>query len=280
VADNELGAYLATRRALMSPLDIGKNDGTRRRVPGLRRSEVADRAGISVEYYTELEQGRGRRPSEQVLTALARMFRLDRDERAYLFGLAGIFSPPPRGSLVHVDAALLDLLDKLTGIPAQIFTDLYELIAQNALAGALLGASIEPPDAGGTSVAAAWFLSPGAARARYLGSETAGISAAYVADLRASAGRRPHDTRLAAMITRLRADSPEFTGLWDEAAVEVRRSGRHQVIHPSLGAIEVECTSMLNEDGTQRLVWYSPRIGGKAVQQLQLLSVLENAGLG
>jgi hypothetical protein len=214
-----------------------------------------------------------------VLTALARMFRLDRDERAYLFGLAGIFSPPPRGSLAHVDAALLDLLDKLTAIPAQIFTDLYELIAQNDLAGALLGSSIESPTVG-TSIASVWFLSPRQARARYLESQTAGISAAYVADLRASAGRRPHDTRLAEMIAQLRAGSPEFAGLWDEASVEVRRSGRHQVIHPSLGAIEVECTSMLNEDGTQRLVWYSPRVGGKAVQQLELLSVLESGGLG
>jgi transcriptional regulator with XRE-family HTH domain len=88
VSSSDLGAFLKVRRALLSPLDVGRPDSTRRRVPGLRRSEVAELAQISIEYYIEFEQGRGRRPSDQVVAALARALRLDRDERDYLFGLA------------------------------------------------------------------------------------------------------------------------------------------------------------------------------------------------
>lgn len=273
MTSGELGAFLKARRALLSPLDIGRTDTSRRRVPGLRRGEVAELAQISVEYYIELEQGRGRRPSDQVVAALARALRLDRDERDYLFGLAGIASPPVYGPTAHVGAAMLDLLDRLAGVPAQLFTDLYELVAQNELATALLA---EPLSVAGPqdSHVLRWFLDPAASRTRYPRDTQAGMSLSYVADLRATSGRHPGDERISQFVQRLRAGSAEFAALWDSTAVQVRRSGSHQVLHPSLGLVELQCTGMLSEDGRHRLVWYSPRVGGQAARQLRLLTVV------
>jgi transcriptional regulator with XRE-family HTH domain len=273
MASGELGSFLTARRAMLSPRDIGRADVTRRRVPGLRRSEVAELARISVEYYVELEQGRGRRPSDQVVAALARALRLDRDERDYLFGLAGVAAPPGYGPSAHVAAAMLDLLAKLADVPAQLFTDLYELVAQNELATALLG-DVRPASGPDDSLAALWFLDPAAARRSYPPDSQPGISRSYVADLRATSGRRPGDQRVAQFVGRLRARSTEFAALWDAASVEVRRSGRHEVIHPTLGTIDLDCTGLLSEDGRHRLVWYSPRVGGQAAQQLELLTVV------
>jgi len=270
---NELGLFLKARRALLSPLDVGRSDSTRRRVPGLRRNEVAELAQISVEYYVDLEQGRGRRPSDQVVAALARALRLDRDERDYLFGLAGVATPPAYGPTAHVEAAMLDLLDKLGDVPAQLFTDLYELVAQNELATALLAEPISvsgPQD----SQVCRWFLDPAGSRTRCPPDSQAGMSRFYVADLRATSGRQPGDGRVVEFVERLRAGSAEFAALWDSAVVQVRRSGPHQVLHPSLGLIDLQCTGMLSEDGRHRLVWYTPYVGGRAAQQLRLLSAV------
>jgi transcriptional regulator with XRE-family HTH domain len=273
MATSELGSFLRARRAMLSPADFGRLDSTRRRVPGLRRTEVAELAQISVEYYTELEQGRGRSPSDQVVAALARALRLDRDERDYLFGLAGIAAPPAYGPSAHVSAALLSLLDLLTAVPAQLFTDLYELVAQNDLAESLLG---EPLSRNGSddSHVCRWFLQPASTRTRYPPDTQAGMARSYVADLRATSGRRPGDRRVDDFIGRLRTRSGEFAALWDSAAVQVRRSGPHQVLHPEIGLIDLECTGMFSDDGRHRLVWYSPRAGTEAARQLELLSVV------
>ncbi|REH39210.1 hypothetical protein BCF44_11365 [Kutzneria buriramensis] len=161
---------------------------------------------------------------------------------------------------------MLDLLGKLGDVPAQLFTDLFELVAQNDLAVALLD---EPLSGGGPddSQVCRWSLDP-AARARYPVDAQPGVSRFYVADLRAASGRYQRVTRF---ISRLRSRSIEFSDLWDSAAVRVRRSGEHQVLHPSVGLIELECTGMLSEDGRHRRVWYSPRVGGETAQRLQLL---------
>jgi transcriptional regulator with XRE-family HTH domain len=273
MAAGELGSFLRGRREALSPLDVGRPNSARRRVPGLRRGEVAELAQISVEYYTELEQGRGVRPSDQVVAALARALRLDRDERDYLFGLAGIVTPPSEGPNAHVEAAMLDLLGKLAAVPAQLFTDLYELVAQNELATALLDEPISvagPQD----SQVTRWFLDAGTARVRYPPATRTGMSQSYVADLRATSGRRPDDRRVADFIGGLRSSSAEFAELWESATVQVRRSGEHQVQHPDLGLVELSCTGMLSEDGRHRLVWYTPKVGGTAAQQLELLAVV------
>jgi transcriptional regulator with XRE-family HTH domain len=145
----EFGAFLASRRARIRPADVGLPTGPRRRVPGLRRDEVATLAGASVDYYTELERGRGAHPSVQMLAALARALRLSSDERDHLFHLAGQPAPATGGSADHVQPAMLALLDRLETTPARIITDLDVTLAQNRLGHALLGDPARGSGSGG-----------------------------------------------------------------------------------------------------------------------------------
>lgn len=140
VNHSELAAFLKSRRGRVRPSDVGLPTGPRRRVPGLRREEVAHLAGLSADYYTELERGRGAQPSAQVLAVLARALRLNGDERDHLFHLADRPIPPAaHGPTAHVQPGLLGLLDQLTTTPAQVITDLHETLVQNPLAAALVG---------------------------------------------------------------------------------------------------------------------------------------------
>ena len=275
----EFGRFLRNRRARISPLDVGLAVRNRRRVPGLRRDEVALQAEISVEYYTELEQGRASRPSEQVLAALSRALRLTRDETVYFYALAGIASVSTVGPTAHIEPALLDLLQRLRETPAQIVTELHEVLVRNDLATALLGPAptrAEP----GPSLIYRWFQEPEVSRARFLSADHPAISATYVADLRATSGRFPHDRRIQDFVDGLVARNAEFAALWSASDVKVRRTDNHRIRHPALGLIDLECTNLFNETGRQRLVWYTPRIGGEAVTQLQLLATVGNQFTG
>lgn len=269
---SELGAFLRSRRSRIRPADVGLPTGPRRRVPGLRRDEIATLAGASVDYYTELERGRGAQPSAQMLSALARALRLDHDERDHLFHLAGRPVPSPHGALSYVQPAMLDLLGRLTGTPAQIITDLHETLVQNPLAVALLGPH---PTTGGyeTSFAYRWFTDP-AAREIYPPEDHAHQSAAFAADLRAAVGRRGRDRHSDTMVAALRRVSPEFAELWDSGDVAVRRRDSKRIVHRELGVIEIDCLTLLSEDGRQRLLWFAPRPGTPAVEQMRLLDVI------
>ena len=230
-------------------------------------------AGMSVEYYTELEQGKGVRPSASILMALSRALRLTRDETQYVFALQGIATVPIAGPSAHVEPALLDLLQRLNNTPAQITTDLYEVLVRNDLATALLGPAPAGPGFEG-SILYRWFDDPGHARVPFRADAHRTISAEYVADLRASSGRYPNDRRIRDLVAALSRSSAEFAALWSASDVGVRRSGQHGIQHPTLGMIELECTSLQNETGRQRLVWYTPRIGGTAATQLQMLATV------
>ena len=268
----ELGTFLASRRARVRPTDVGLPTGPRRRVPGLRRDEVATLAGASVEYYTELEQGKGSRPSAQMLAALARALRLTTDERDHLFHLAGQAPPPAGGGNDHVQPAMLALLDRLAGTPARIITDLDETLAQNRLAAALLG---EPPAGSGpaASFLHRWFTEP-ASRAIYPAEDHARHSREFVADLRAAVARRGRDAQAAELVARLQAASAEFRELWDSRDVAVRRSVRKRIVHPALGMLELDCQRLVSEDGRQRLLFFTAPPGSPAVGQLELLAVV------
>jgi transcriptional regulator with XRE-family HTH domain len=125
----ELAAFLRAQRARLSPRDVGLPDGGRRRTPGLRRQEVAQLAGISVEYYVRLEQGRGSNPSRQVLAALTRALLLTRDEREYLFRMAGQSPPQVDGPSREVAPGVRWLLDGLTETPAYVVDAKYDVLA-------------------------------------------------------------------------------------------------------------------------------------------------------
>ena len=269
----ELGAFLRSRRERIRPSDVGLAAGPRRRVPGLRREEVAQLAGASVDYYNELERGAGSQPSEQMIAALARALRLSADERDYLYRLADRPVPVQGGAASHVHPGMLDLLIRLTSTPAQVITDLHVTLVQNPLAIALLG------DHSGLRGARAsfvhrWFTDPGA-RQMYPEADHEGQSRAFVADLRAAAARRDaKDTEARSMISSLTDASPEFAALWAEHDVAFRRDDRKRLNHPTLGLIEVNCLHLFSEDGRQRLLWFTPAVGTDSADLLDLLAVL------
>ncbi|CAI9416232.1 helix-turn-helix transcriptional regulator [Nocardioides sp. T2.26MG-1] len=267
----ELGAFLKSRRDRIRPQDVGLPAGPRRRVAGLRRDEVAVLAGASVDYYVELEQGRGAQPSDQMVAALARALRLDRDERDHLFHLAGRPLPTAHGSQAHVHPAMLDLLDRLGDTPARVITDLHVTLVQNRMARALLG---EPSAAKGyaASFVHEWFADP-ATRARYRADEHERTSASFVADLRAVLGRRD-DAEARALVADLLERSEEFRGVWERQDVAVRRSDRKTLVHPRLGELPVNCLTLESEDATQRLLWFTPVPGTRSVEQFELLSTI------
>lgn len=229
-------------------------------------------AGASTDYYTELERGAAQ-PSEQMLAAVARALRLTRDERDHVFHLAGRMVPTSGSSTDHVHPALLDLLDRLAGTPAQVITDLHVTLLQNPLAVALIGAApaIRGPRA---SFVYRWFTDPHA-RDLYPESDHTRQSASFVADLRAAAGRRPaKDADIALIVGELQASSAEFAGLWERRDVAVRRSDRKTIVHPLVGPVEINCLNLVSEDHRQRLLWFAPAPGSGAAEQLQLLAVV------
>lgn len=264
---NELGVFLKSRRARVRPRDVGLATGPRRRVPGLRRDEVAGLAGASVEYYVELEQGRGAQPSERMLAVLARALRLTGDERDHLYYLAGRQLPPVHGTPTDVNPAMRDLLDRMPHTPAQVITDLSAPLLQNRMAATLLGPA--PRAHGiGASFVYQWFTDP-ESRQRYHHEEHAHQSAVFVADVRAVAARRGTDPEIRRLVTTLQSASDEFARLWDRREVAVRRSDRKRLIHPDVGEIELNCLSLLSEDGTQRLLWFTAPPGSDAIERLR-----------
>ncbi|MFJ2608080.1 helix-turn-helix domain-containing protein [Streptomyces sp. NPDC091279] len=272
----ELGAFLRTRRDRIRPAEVGLPQGPRRRVPGLRREEVAQLAGLSVDYYTELERGGAKsrvQPSAQTLAALARALRLNGDERDHLFHLAERPVPPSaHGPSAHVQPALLGLLDRLSNTPARVITDLHETLVENDLAVTLLGTS--PARRGpAASLVYRWFTDPGA-REIYPPEDHPHHSRSFVADLQAAAARRGRDAEVTKMIAALRRQSEEFAALWDTHDVAVRRVDRKRIVHPLLGVMELDCHNLLSENGRQRLLWFTAPPGTPGAEQLELLSVI------
>lgn len=275
----ELGAFLRSRRERILPTDVGFVSGPRRRVPGLRRDEVAQLAGASVDYYNELERGAGSQPSEQMLAALARALRLTRDERDYLFHLADRPVPAETGLAAHVHPGILDLLSRLPSTPAQVITDLHVTLVQNPLAIALLGDQSGFQDMRGSFIYR-WFTDRDT-RLTYPGEDHETQSRAFVADLRAAAAvRAARDTEATAMIEELLANSAEFSTLWAEHDVRFRRNDRKRIIHPALGLLEVNCLNLFSEDGRQRLLWFTPALGTDSADALDMLTVIGTQTMG
>lgn len=252
----ELGSFLKSRRDRLAPESVGLPPGTRRRVPGLRRDEVARLASLSADYYTELEQGRGQIPSEPVLHALSRALRLGPDETDHLFHLAGRPAPyaarPP-----HLQSALRQLMERLEDTPAMVITDLHEVVVQNHAAQVLVG-----PQAGLTGVRASflhhWFTVP-ATRDLYPPEDHAYHSRLLVSDVRAAVARRgPADRASGELVRHLLAASEEFAGLWRAREVGARHEEYKRIVNPALGVLKVTCNSIVTADAAQRLLWFVP----------------------
>ncbi|MFC8447455.1 helix-turn-helix transcriptional regulator [Kitasatospora sp. NPDC057223] len=268
----ELADFLRRRRTRLDPADVGLPRGTRRRTPGLRREEVAQLAGMSTDHYTRLEQARGSRPSRQMLGAVARALRLTGDERDHLFHLAGEEPPRDRAATDHVRPGLLLVLDRLTDAPAQVVSDRGDILAQNAMARALHGDASARPWAE-RNIVWRWFTDL-SARELFPAGDRDRAARAAVADLRATLGRRPGDVRTAELVRRLLARSEEFSALWEDHDVAVRRVDVKRFAHPVVGLLELDCEVLLSPEQDQRLIVHTARPGSESHERLQLLRVV------
>ncbi|MFE4173653.1 helix-turn-helix transcriptional regulator [Streptomyces sp. NPDC056909] len=264
----ETADFLRRCRARLDPGDVGMETGPRRRTPGLRREEVAQLTGMSVDYYTRLEQGRGSRPSRQMLTALARALRLSEDERDHLFHLTGEEPPRDPHASTHVRPGLMMILDRLYDAPAQVMSDWGEVLAQNAMAAALTGESEV-----GRNIVLRYFTEP-AVRALFPPETHEEHARSHVAQLRSVLAARPADPGPAALVARLRAVSEEFAALWEEHEVAVRRSSAKSFVHPVVGRLDLDCEVLLSGDQGQFLIVHSARPGTETHERLQLLRVV------
>ncbi|MFJ6195401.1 helix-turn-helix transcriptional regulator [Micromonospora sp. NPDC092111] len=252
----ELATFLRSRRAKLRPAEVGLPDGVRRRTPGLRRQEVAQLAGISVDYLIRLEQGRGPHPSRQVLAALARALLLSRDEREYLFRVAGESPPPVTGPSGEVAPGVRHLLDAMTETPAYLVDAAYDVLAWNRLAGYFVG---ELPVGDRNMIR--WMFRQRGPELPWTDPELLRFARDSVADLRAAYGRYPGHRVLVDLVTELLGVSSSFAALWAEHDVADRRPVVKRVAHPKLGPLEFECRVLLVPESDQRLIVYTAAPG-------------------
>ncbi|MFI1918190.1 helix-turn-helix transcriptional regulator [Nocardia sp. NPDC020380] len=268
----KLADFLRRSRERLRPQEVGLDAGPRRRTPGLRREELAQLAGVSADYVMRLEQARSSQPSTQLLGALARALRLTEDERDHLYLLAG--HRPPEGPRAgnYVRPALLCLLDRLGDTPAQLITDLGDLLAQNALAEALFGCvcTLEEQD---RNITWRWFTNP-QVREAYPTEDHDHLSRVRVADLRAAATHRGYDQPATDLIARLEAASEEFATLWNEHEVAIRRSHHVRVVHPTVGPVEFDFEILHTEAADQRLRIFTPPPGSNSIEALEILRAI------
>jgi transcriptional regulator with XRE-family HTH domain len=271
-ARSELREFLTSRRARLTPDVAGLPVyGGSRRVPGLRREEVALLAGVSVDYYTRLERGNAAGASESVLDAVARALRLDDVERAHLFDLAraGRMTPRRRRAQPKVRPAVQQMLDAMTGIPAFVRNGRLDILAANRLGRAFYSEHFDSPHQPVNSARFA-FLDP-RARSFYLDWES--IARDLVAVLRAEAGHDPYDRELSDLVGELSLRSDEFRALW--AAHNVRRhdTGVKAVRHPLVGGVTFtyESLELVADPGLTMFV-YTTEVGSKSEEAMNLLA--------
>ncbi len=264
----EVGEFLRSRRARISPEEAGLPAHGRRRVPGLRREEVAQLAGMSVDYYVRLEQGRGRMASDAVLDAVARALRMDATERAHLRALVRPErAPRPPAEPARVRGGVRRMLD-MAGMPAFVLGRRMDVLAWNALADAVVGFSRMPE--GERNMARHAFLDPAA---RELYPQWEEVAAETVAHLRLDAGRHPDDPRLARLIEELTAGSPRFGPLWARHQVREKTHGRKRLRHPLVGELEVDYETLSFPDAPDQLfVAYTAPSGSPAAARIALLA--------
>ncbi|MEV0821589.1 helix-turn-helix transcriptional regulator [Nonomuraea rubra] len=266
---DELAEFLRVCRARVTPADVGLPAGGTRRTPGLRRQEVAQLAGMSIDYYIRLEQGRGPHPSRQVLNALSRALVLGQDERAHLFHVAGQPLDRPR-IREDVPQSMLHLIAFLDEVPAYVLDARYDLRAWNPMATTIMG-NLDGLAPEQRNVLRWIFTSPDIGK-HFDDEEKGAFARASVSDLRAAAGRYPDDRRIQALVAELLALSPEFAELWSRHEVRVRREQRKRIHHPVVGTIDTICQVMPVPDRDDlRLVLYTTEPGSPSHQALREL---------
>ncbi|MEV6764926.1 helix-turn-helix transcriptional regulator [Streptomyces sp. NPDC051105] len=275
--DGELGDFLRSRRARLQPEEVGLPSHGRRRVPGLRREEVAQLAGVSVDYYIRLEQGRGPGGpsrtksggvSDAVLDAIARVLRLDETEHAYLLTVA---RPQKKGTgrpaRPRVRPGVQLLLDGMERTPAFVLGRRMDVLAWNALGDAVNGFSALAPAE--RNIPRQVFLDPAAAG---FYPDWAAVAAQTVANLRIDAGHHPDDPRMAALVGELSLKSADFRRLWADHEVKECAYGTKRIQHPVAGLLTLPYETLtVPTDPDQTIVAYTPEPGSETAERLTLL---------
>lgn len=236
---NALGDFLRARREQVSPKDVGIEAGGFRRVPGLRREEVATLAGISADYYLRLEQGRDRNPSAQVLDAVARVLQLTEAATAHLHRLGGQLPRPPLLDSLVPDN-IVELIESWPNNPAYVMSKFMDVLAVNALAMAL-----SPNLRVGRNMLRALFLDPAE---RALRRDWEPLTEEAVPLLRANMGTDLSDPRLVELVDELSAASERFRILWSRHDVVRKRDRVHHLTHPVVGELDLQSNKLLISD--------------------------------
>ncbi|MCZ2805210.1 helix-turn-helix transcriptional regulator [Modestobacter sp. VKM Ac-2983] len=264
----ELGEFLRAHRALVTPAQLALAPGLNRRVPGLRREEVALLAGVSVDYYVRLEQGRERHPSVQVLDALSSVLLLGDDARLHLYRLADIAPRPLTDrSPERVDPDLVQLMDAWPGNPAFVLGRTYDVLACNRLGAALLA-----PLTHSDNLLLNVFLDP-AARQFYADWSRAAVNT--VAGFRLQYGALPDDPRARHLVRHLTDESPEFRRIWARQEVRGKSAEVKTFLHPDVGRLSLRMQTLdVRSSPGQQLVVYLADPGSTDADAVQLLGTL------
>jgi transcriptional regulator with XRE-family HTH domain len=273
---SDIRDFLATRRARLTPEQIGlPARGRRRRVPGLRREEVAVLAGVSTEWYTRLEKGHINGVSEDVLEAVARALQLDEAERTYLFDLARAARPanrtPRRRKQAEVRPRVQWMLDSMTLSAAFVRNGRMDILAINAL-GRALCSPMFVDDRRPANIARYQFLDPSA---QDYFPDWDGAANVTVALLRAEAGRDPHNKDLRELVGELSTLSDEFRARWAAHNVRIHHAGKKQFNHPEVGLLDLVYHSLdlaADDDWVLDLTIYTAEPGTASEDRLKLLA--------
>ncbi|MFC9245708.1 helix-turn-helix domain-containing protein [Streptomyces sp. NPDC057136] len=282
---NALGEFLRARRALVRPEDAGIRGGGLRRVPGLRREEVAMLAGISADYYLRLEQGRDRNPSLQVLEALADVLNLDADATTHLIGLTQArpsrarrpARPTDRGRASRkpepVPPGILQLMEGWTSNPAYVENKFTDVLAANALATAL-----SPNYSVGVNLLRALLLDESE---RKLLRDWEELTEALIAALRANVGPDVDDPRLTELVGELSVRSERFRRLWGRHDVHPKQARVSRLRHPKVGDLELHANKLaiVGTDGLVLKVFHAEP-GSRSAELLAILGSLAVSGEG
>lgn len=277
----QISEFLRLRRARITPADVGLSSNGRRRTPGLRREEVAQLAGVSVDWYTWLEQGRDIHASEQVLTSIARILRLDDAETRYLFTLAhgngtatqNLLSDSPTPKPESVSPVLQALLDGLETTPAVILDQRWDILAWNpAYCAFFVNVEAIPRD----DRNALWLVFTNTLLHQLL-VDWDDHMMDVVAQFRADYGRNPGDPRCEEILNRVMAVSPQFRTWWPLHEVQDRHHRRKDYHHPLVGHLVMEeNTFELAEHPGLRMVLFIPMPGTPTAERLRQLIGIGN----
>ncbi|GAA5040225.1 transcriptional regulator with XRE-family HTH domain [Thermocatellispora tengchongensis] len=279
--NRELADFLRRARSQIDPSRAGlPPDGRVRRVPGLRREEVARLAGVSTDYYARLEQGRRITPSPAVIAAIGRALGLDAAGRAHLEDLVGLTTAPARRrarDVQRVRPGLYQLLDALDGEPALILGRRTDVLAANRMAKALFADFDALPPARRNY--ARWMFLDEEARSLFV--DWQDQARAAVENLRFEAGRDPDDRATADLVAELREQSREFDQWWEQHRVHQRTHGSKRLRHPLVGELTVEYETLtLPGDPDTTLFIYTTEAGSPSRRAMNLLASWTASGPG